>query len=255
MIYYFSGTGNSRAVAQELSNRLNMQAFDISEIAFAPDFREEQIVVWVFPIYSWGLPPVVADFISSLDAATDALHYMVCTCGDDIGYANRQWARLISGKGFNVGAAYSVQMPNTYTLLPGFDVDSSEVVQKKLAEMPVRVKKIADLILRQSRESDVVEGGVPSLKSGLVYPLFRKWGCNTNPFKVSNDCIGCGLCATHCPNENMMMENGRPKWGNNCTMCLRCYHICPHHAVCYGWVTSGKGQYRSLIFQGLYKPE
>lgn len=251
MIYYFSGTGNSRAVAQELSRLLDMRAFDISAKDCPSDLCNEQIVIWVFPIYSWGLPPAVVDFIGSINAVTEALHYMVCTCGDDIGRADRQWMRLMAAKGFDIGAAYSVQMPNTYTLLPGFDVDSNEVEQKKLSDMPARVKYIVGMILNASKESDVVSGGVSLLKSGVVYPLFCKWGCNTRPFKTSNYCVGCGLCATQCPNGNMTMENGRPRWGNNCTMCLRCYHICPHHAVSYGKVTSGKGQYRTMILRGI----
>ena len=251
MIYYFSGTGNSRAVAVELSKYLAMSVCDIATVDSAVDFRDEQTVVWVVPIYSWGLPPVVVDFIERICTTSESSHYLVCTCGDDIGRADRQWTKLLKKIGLNPKAAFSVQMPNTYTLLPGFDVDNRDVEHDKLMRMPGRVKEVADAILRGDACSDVVAGGVPSLKSGVVYPLFRRFGCSTRYFAVTDACVGCGLCVENCPKDNMSMENGTPHWGNDCTMCLRCYHICPHNAVRYGKVTTGKGQYRTLIFRNI----
>ena len=39
----------------------------------------------------------------------------------------------------------------------------------------------------------------------------------------------------------------KPQWGNNCTQCLGCYHICPLHAVQYGKATRAKGQYKRFL--------
>ena len=40
-----------------------------------------------------------------------------------------------------------------------------------------------------------------------------------------------------------MKPNAKPVWGDNCAMCLSCYHHCPKHAVEYGRQTMMKGQY------------
>ncbi len=63
------------------------------------------------------------------------------------------------------------------------------------------------------------------------------------PFHVADSCTGCGKCSKVCPMGNIMLENLKPEWGNRCTMCLACYHHCPHKSVEYGKRTRGKGQY------------
>ena len=69
MIFCFSGTGNSRYVARELAKTLNEQVIElqgemlISPMSFDYDMSKEKRFIWVFPIYSWGVPPIVADFI------------------------------------------------------------------------------------------------------------------------------------------------------------------------------------------------
>lgn len=251
MIYFFSGTGNSRAVAYQLSKHLDMGVVDIANIDFVPDFKGEDVVVWVFPIYAWGLPPILEDFIEMIETTSTAQHYMVCTCGDDIGRADRQWEKLLRRKGMSPRAAFSVQMPNIYTLLPGFDVDDYQIEDKKLALMPKRVEEVAEAIRRGESKSGVVAGKFARLKSAVVYPIFRAYGCSARPFQASEYCKSCGLCAAHCPKGNITMVDGRPQWGDDCTMCLRCYHICHYDVVSYGRMTKGKSAYRTLMFKNL----
>ena len=193
-------------------------------------------VVWVFPIYSWGVPPVVAHFIRKckIKGAHEARHYLVCTCGDDIGVADNQWRQLTGRRGWSPRGSFSVQMPNTYVLMKGFDVDSPEVAAGKLQSMPERVDHVAKAIERDFTGNDVVRGSMAWLKSAVVYPFFRRFCMSPRPFHSTAACTACGLCSRSCPMENIGMEDGHPCWGNRCALCLRCYHICPTHAVAYG---------------------
>ena len=61
---------------------------------------------------------------------------MVATCGDDTGLTAREWTALMCEKGLTADAQFSVQMPNTYVLLPGFDVDSPTLEAEKFGAMP-----------------------------------------------------------------------------------------------------------------------
>jgi len=248
-ILVFSGTGNSLAVARELQQHLGGELVPLEgELLANPAGRVLQLhagdrVVWVFPIYSWGVPPVVAHFIRrcKIKGAHEAHHFMVCTCGDDTGYADNLWRKLIGRRGWNPRGAFSVQMPNTYVLMKGFDVDSPEVAARKIAAMPARVAGVAAAIVRGYADSDMARGSMAWLKTAVVYPLFRRFCMSPRPFHVTDACTQCGLCARSCPMGNITMSP-KPVWGNSCALCLRCYHQCPVHAVAYGEATSGKGQ-------------
>ena len=204
----------------------------------------EKRIIWVFPTYSWGVPPAISRFITEVNfTGVQAInHYMVTTCGDDIGQTADMWRKLINHRKWVAATAYSVTMPNTYVLMKGFDVDSPEVVAAKMGAMPARVEAVASAIKRGFADSDVVRGSWAWVKTAIVYPYFRRFCMSPRPFHATDACITCGLCARSCPMENIGMADGRPRWGNRCALCLRCYHTCPTHAVAYGSATAAKGQ-------------
>lgn len=246
MIFCFSGTGNSRYAAGLLSRRLGMEVVNINHLTISlPATTGDELNVWVFPIHSWGLPRPVVEFIGKVRASAASRHYMVCTCGDDIGLAHRQWRRLVEKRGWKACSAYSVQMPNTYVVFPGFDVDSDEVERSKLAAVPGRVDSIADRIVDGDMADDVAKGGFAWIKSKVVYPYFMRHMTSPKPFHVdTSKCISCGRCRSVCPMANVSMsDDSHPRWGDDCVMCLGCYHVCPVHAVGYGSITARKGQY------------
>lgn len=53
MIYYFSGTGNSKWVAEQLASKTDEIAVNMVEVSVVPSMDNQSIGV-VFPIYAWG---------------------------------------------------------------------------------------------------------------------------------------------------------------------------------------------------------
>lgn len=253
MILYFSASGNSKAVAQKLGSLLNEKVIALTEVPPKELEPEGESFGFVFPIYSWGVPPIVTDYVKNLNSrATDKLRrmqiWMVCTCGDDIGMAPEMLKKALGEKNLRLWAGWSVQMPNTYVLLPGFDVDSKEVERRKLNAFVSKICDIASKIKDKEREENYARGSIPKLKSGLIFPLFKRWGIVPSKWHVNDNCVGCAQCALVCPVHNIRMKETakgeRPEWGKDCISCLACYHICPVHAIHYGKITEKKGQYR-----------
>lgn len=248
MILYFSGTGNSKALAHELARHTGDEVHDIADSFTASGKR----VVWVFPIYSWGLPSPVVDAIERLKLPAELAeipHFMTATCGDDAGLADRQWRGLVEARGWNARGAYTVEMPNTYTMMKGFDVDSPEVVRRKLDAFPKRAADIAASILAGDSRQDIIRGRFAWIKSRIIYPWFIRYATSSKPYHATAACIACGKCAHECPSQTIKMEGDRPVWnGRRCAMCERCYHNCPVHAIAYGKATDGKGQYTYAAF-------
>lgn len=252
MIILFSGTGNTRRCAHELSALLGHEIVELrAPSLLVPektrlDLPPGESVVWMSPIHSWGLPPLVLRFLKGVQlkgCGERTPHYLICTCGDDIGQAHLQWEKAVGRRGWTPAGAMSVQMPNTYICMDGFDLDSPEVARQKLEAMPRRIALAAERIHTGWRGTDVVQGKSAWAKTHLVYPMFVRFCMSPRAFKVSDACVGCGVCASNCPTANITIADGHPHWGSRCTLCLACLHGCPHRAIDYGDITRSRGRY------------
>lgn len=250
MIYCFSGTGNSLRVARELAGLLHERLSRIDEAACPtlPSAPSEAFGL-VFPVYAWGLPLAVENFLNRLPARNGPASpyiYGVLTCGDDIGRTDSLLRAALAAKGYSLRAVYSIQMRNTYVCLPGFDTDSPETERAKLEKALKLTATIAARIARRetTTRADVHPGSIPRIKSYVLRPLFNRLLTSDRHFHIAPDkCTLCHRCIQACPLHNLVAgEDGSPRWQGNCTHCLACYHACPRHAIAYGKFTQGKGQ-------------
>ena len=241
MIYYFSGCGNSRYVAEELGRLTHDTVVNLTEV---DNPAVPSVVGIVCPVYSWAVPHLVDDFVRQLASqpAPDYC-YLACTCGDNVGRTVERFARLLRRQGWHLHAAFSFVMPETYVNVKGFNLDTPEGAQRKIDAVRERLPQVAQHILQRDPVVDVVKGGAPWLKTTLANPLFYGLLITDKKFVVHDTCISCGLCEQVCPLHNITLHDGRPSWHGHCTNCMACYHHCPKNAIHFGTATEGKGQY------------
>lgn len=251
MLFYFSGTGNSRWIASEVAKIQKESLISIAgemkkqNNSFEYTLQENEAVGFVFPIYSWAPPAIVLDFIRKVKFINcrNPYFFFICSCGDDIGLTHQVLRKEGKAKGWEWSAGFSVIMPNNYVLMAGFDTDPQNVMRKKLADAVPALERINKYIAR--RVTPVFEyhpGSFAFIKTRLINPLFNKFQITARPFYATDACVACKLCEKACPVANITVKE-KPVWGNNCTSCLACYHVCPRNAVQYGKVSKGKGQY------------
>lgn len=241
MIYYFSGTGNSKWIAEQIAERTGDQAQSIPELtkdgATAVFAGAGSRIGLVFPIYAWGAPLLVEQFCRSIRVADGAYAYVVCTCGDDAGMAIQRLKRF-----FPYQSAWSFSMPNNYIL--GFDVDPKELEHQKVTAARERLRRVSVSILEKKTEFDVHAGSGAWLKTAFIRPMFNTFARRTKPFYATSDCNGCGLCERDCPTKAIKMEQGKPVWvRKHCAQCMSCINRCPKQAIQYGTGTIGRGRY------------
>lgn len=63
MIYYFSGTGNTKYVAGSIASKIGEESKAIARLDASNEKFEGSHLGFMFPIYSWGVPPIMLDFI------------------------------------------------------------------------------------------------------------------------------------------------------------------------------------------------
>lgn len=248
MILYFSGCGNSRYVAQELTRLLDDRLFPILDPPLdesgALALAEGERLGVVCPIYAWDVPRVVRDAVQRMRFAVEPSYcFLVCTCGDTVGAVDSHYSKLLQTKGLRLNSVFSFVMPETYINLPGFNLDTPESERRKIAAVRERLPQVAHRIAACEQVIDVKAGSMPAFKSGPVNNLFYSLLITDKKFRVDSICIACGHCAEVCQLHNIKMHDGRPQWLGHCTNCMACYHYCPKNAIHFGNITRGKGQY------------
>ena len=62
-------------------------------------------------------------------------------------------------------------------------------------------------------------------------------------FSVTDNCVGCGICAEVCPAGNIVIKDGKPEWQHHCERCTACMQLCPKRAIEFGSRTKNWGRY------------
>ena len=247
MVFYYSGCGNSKFIAQSIAEAFDEKMVFIPEAQRNGDFEyslaEKEMIGFVFPIYSWRSPHLVDEFVEKLKLnGKPSYVWTAVTCGDNVGETEKLFRKELEKIGLYLNAAFCFKMPNTYVNMIGMNVDKPEVAEEKIAKAKEKLPNVIDMIKNHAEYSDMIKGAFPRFKSNVIGSGFYKWASD-EPFFSTDECIACGMCAKVCPMQNITLENGRPVWHGNCNTCDACYHHCPKHAIQYGKATRGKGQY------------
>lgn len=253
MIFYFSGTGNTRWAADSIARHLGETLVDISK-----DDRPEatytladgERIGFCFPVHGWRPPMIYRKFIERLNINNPTNHYCyaLCTAGDDIGETMKIFRNDLAARGIRLDSSFSLIMPESYVGLPFMDVDTPEKEKSKKSKAANDLKRFIRIINeRQKGIEELTTGHWPRINSRLLGGVFTKYLITDKPFHVTSDkCIRCGKCAKACPVNNIALDaNNSPQWRNDgsCLACFSCYHHCPTHAIEYGRRTKNKGQY------------
>lgn len=260
MIFYFSGTGNTRWAATQIAEAVGDELLFIPELisknSYEFSLQPGERIGFCFPTHGWQVPGIVRGFIRKLrinGLEPDTFCWSLTTCGDNVGETmtilNKELAAndhlKTNGKPLQATAVFSVVMPETYVCLPFMYTDTEEREREKISAAKARMPHIAECI-REKRTGveELVKGSTPRLYSYVIGSYFNKRMIHDRKFTVDREkCIGCGKCAKVCPVENI--KGTPPEWIHNerCTCCMACYHYCPTHAINYGKTTRKRGQY------------
>lgn len=239
MVFYFSGTGNSKWIAERVAKRLGDTATSIitaegQSFQFTPADR----VGIVFPIYAWSAPEVVGNFMQKVQAG-GAYTYAIASCGEDVGCA----FEALSEK-FPLKSGFSIKMPDNY-VVGDYQMEEMDEVEEKLRDAGPRVDAICDAILAGKEGFDVNVGPDAQKRTYEISSLFNQSHRSTAPFTVDKSlCISCGLCETNCPAKVVKLVDGAPVWEKEtCYMCMACINYCPTVAIEYGKNSVGKRRY------------
>src|SRR5512136_1923604 len=115
-IYYFSGTGNSLAVARDLANSLDdADLIPIPRVMHQQEITDNAKAVGiVFPVYFSDMPPYVQEFVKKLSFSKVSYIFGIATCGQKPGHALFTLKSLLERKRTTLAAGFVLVMPENY---------------------------------------------------------------------------------------------------------------------------------------------
>ena len=266
-VYYFSGTGNSLFVAQELKKRLpECSLIPIVHVLRSrrESKRTADVLGIVFPIYATTYPDEVRQLIELLDFDANTYVFAVSSrkCRPRVFSGIGE---LLARKGGRLSAARSVSMPQNY--IPVFTVETQQDVERQDEALGPTLDELAQAVL--DRHISIEEAKKLPIPVAIMYSLVRlssflnrktRYFSLENRFYSDDRCTGCGLCERICLAERIRLEGGRPVWDARipCRLCLACIHYCPAEAIqIKGTKTEKSGRYHhpGITAQDIAAPE
>jgi ferredoxin/flavodoxin len=259
-IYYFSGTGNSLAVARAVAERLGGDLIPIASVIDGAAIETEADVIGItFPVYYADLPNLVRRFVERLVPKDDGYVFGIATYGGAAGASLKTLDGILRSRGKTLAAGFGIHMPQNAFRKPW---------ENKRAVYRRAEKRIGGVVRSvEARRDGMFYGNVPLQ---AVLTPFHGWlrrmtalhleeVSNTpsrsgfrvedlipladRSFSTTDACTGCGICARVCPVGNIEIVEGRPAWQNRCENCLACVNWCPTSAI-HGGIAKNDYRYR-----------
>ena len=248
MIFYFSATGNSLYVAKRISASLHEPLISIAkamndpESSFEYTLDDGESIGFVFPLFAWSAPKMVFDFIRKLKFINynDNYLFAVTTYGQNIGRFDKFFNKELESKNMTLDSGFSVNMPNNYIYI--WDKAKQDDCLKKAEKT---IDRIIDVVSKRESVFEIETVPNSEITGPKMNPWFNSTLTDVSEFYVNDDCIGCGLCTRVCNGQTLSLVNGKPHWGNQCTKCFACLHLCPKHAIQFGKITETNGRYKN----------
>lgn len=250
MILYFSGTGNSRYVAQVIGTVTGDKIVSINELLKSGNkelLQSDEPFVFVCPTYAWRIPKIIKHFIKETRFTGSNKTYFILTCGDETGNAIHYAKKLCNEKRLAFWGLASVIMPENYIAM--FDVPNKAQADEIIEKAVPQILNIAERIKNgQPLPEEKVTLG-DRFMSSIVNPVFYLTCVSAKGFYSTDACTGCGNCAKLCPLKNIEIVGGKPLWGQSCTHCMACICACPNEAIEYKNKSKGKPRYYNTGYQ------
>ena len=242
IIYYFTGTGNTRIASELIEAHLKRSGYSVTLFEVRkhrdalPDPNDFDVVGFGYPIHAFNSPRLFLKTVQTLpNVAKQKPAFIFKTAGEPFPL-NRasSWGviRALKRQGYDILMDRLLLMP--YNILFRYP--------KSLAkQMYFHTNLMAELIacdVIQKRKKPIVS--YPWTWVVMMIMRIQWVAAKVNgPLFIAKKriCIQCGVCQKMCPSDNITFHAGYPKFGFDCSMCMGCVMYCPTDAIRPGLIT------------------
>lgn len=230
-VYSFSGTGNTKMLADRLihilqSRDIHLRTYEMDRGAHEPEWGSTHMVV-AFPANSGAVSPFVWNFFRSLPREESMRVDILMTLGRSA-YVLPPLEKILRAKGYTVGAVSEIHMPENLSRKTPNAAADRERIRTALRLLD----QFAENVLSENPGRKLAKGG-SRLSSFLARNTGLPWILKRTRFRfgVRKDlCTRCGICVRGCPVRNIEMPD-YPEHRSRCNLCMRCAAVCPQNAI------------------------
>ena len=117
MIVYYTGTGNSRHIAERIAHALNDTLISLNDRIKSGDITPLAVngrLVLVMPTYAWRIPRIVRNHLLRTELRGARETWFVMDCGSEIGNAAKYNRALCREKGLVYMGTAQIVMPENF---------------------------------------------------------------------------------------------------------------------------------------------
>lgn len=246
LVLYFSGTGNSKYVAESFAKKTKSLCHSIEEdVDFVDLINKNKNICFSYPIYGSCIPKIMEEFLFSYRLILKNKRLIILSTqmmfsGNG---AKQLWQFIPNNK---VLYADHINMPNNISNVNFLPITE---IERKFRKKQVD-KKINKILLDLKNRKTIKKGW--SNFSNSLGNLQRKgfpkvMEMAKSSFCTTDECTGCGLCVRKCPVNNLTLEESVVIQHNKCILCYRCVNICPEKAACVLVKNKPRRQYKGIV--------
>lgn len=258
VLFYFTGTGNSLAIAQSIAGRLpdSIVVPILKEGAHNYIGVETEKIGLIYPIHMNAVPRVVVTFIEELKLLSEVYVFAIANHGGIPGMAELFLNKILKKCKIQLDAYFEIKMINNtpkgvapkFLMKLDWELDiASEKVAAMLKEMQSSIEIIVNKV--ENREKTTLQDSHSGIKILVYWMMNIMWYISEKSkpkltFLLDECCTGCGICETVCTTNRIKICENKPEWINdNCHYCYACFNYCPVQAIGVKHYTKKLGRY------------
>ena len=246
MVLYFSATGNTEYIAQEIARRLDDECINLLDRIKNNDNRvlhSDKPFIICAPVYVCEMPRFMSKYLKKQTFTGNRDVYFIFTSGGYCGISGQLAKSMFRKKKMNYRGHAEFKMPRNYVANDSYPMLEKEEVEERILKSHEKISFVV---------ADIKAGRKLTARHIFLFetiitvpfnPVWCKYKLRDRDFYSTDKCIGCGKCAKLCPLNNITVEDKKPVWNNHCTHCMACIGNCPTKAIEYGTITKDKDQY------------
>ena len=213
MVLYFSATGNTRFIAEELAKRLGDTCLDLLTRFKTGDhtpLHSETPFIICAPVYVCEMPRFMSKYLQEQEFTGSRDVYFIFTSGGYCGISGVLAKSMFRKKDMNYLGHAEFKMPRNYVASDAYDMLTPEETEARIRAAYQQIGPVADTIRTGGKLTSRHVFLFETIITVPFNPVWCKLKLTAKDFYATDKCIGCGKCARVCPLNNITLQDQTP---------------------------------------------